>query len=315
MQFKTNGFALCNEEMNPIGSVLFVGNVSMMNHSCNPNCVAVFGGRWGEIEVRNIEPLDPETELVISYIPVCQSRETRQRKLLDQYCFECQCERCRDGMLSTLEDEHLRGEYRTHGLETDTKGHKNIAPMVSYAMDNVSVDNKGDNYLFQQTRVSLKRLLETMDPCHETVNDLAQKLLKMSIERQSFDEAVAYARLVIQPFETLFQIYKHQHRRAAAYKYDPSLGLNWFSLGKLLWFLERSEEALHAFENALSVLRVTHGSIHRLVADVSRHVGEASAEVVFKQRGKGAQVSGTSKNTLSLSVENDDTTVEIEELN
>lgn len=40
----TNGFGMCDAEMQNIGVGLYP-SASLLNHSCQPNCVAVFAGK------------------------------------------------------------------------------------------------------------------------------------------------------------------------------------------------------------------------------------------------------------------------------
>lgn len=62
----------------------------------------------------------------------------------------------------------------------------------------------------------------------------------------------------------------------------PLLGLQWYTLGKLNWFLERTEEARKAFAAAYSILSITHGSDAPLTVELKRQLAEAEAEQDYK---------------------------------
>ncbi|KYR02389.1 SET domain-containing protein [Tieghemostelium lacteum] len=66
---------------------------SFFNHSCYPNCCRVQFGAF--IKILPIRPIDENEELNISYISVNQSQHERKSILLEGYCFECQCTRCK----------------------------------------------------------------------------------------------------------------------------------------------------------------------------------------------------------------------------
>ena len=64
----------------------------LINHSCAPNCVAVFDG--SRMSVRTIQHLRSNEEITISYIESIISRGARQNELQEQYLFKCTCEKC-----------------------------------------------------------------------------------------------------------------------------------------------------------------------------------------------------------------------------
>src|SRR5690606_41573663 len=91
-------------------------------------------------------------------------------------------------------------EGNTAGARDD--GHRSAVSEALAAM----AEAQGADLHVRQTRLSLRNLLRDLDPCNEAVNDLAQKLLKMAIERQSFVEAAALCKLVILPYRMLHNI-------------------------------------------------------------------------------------------------------------
>ncbi|CAI5461831.1 unnamed protein product [Closterium sp. Yama58-4] len=66
--------------------------VSMLNHSCRPNCC--FASQGNTMVVRATSHIDKGTELCVSYINLYESRESRQQQLLDSKHFICACDRC-----------------------------------------------------------------------------------------------------------------------------------------------------------------------------------------------------------------------------
>ncbi|KAG9483979.1 hypothetical protein GDO78_009735 [Eleutherodactylus coqui] len=66
--------------------------MSLLNHSCDPNCVIIFEGKF--LHLRTIKEIPQGEELTISYIDVKMPSHMRQLQLQRQYCFTCDCQRC-----------------------------------------------------------------------------------------------------------------------------------------------------------------------------------------------------------------------------
>ncbi|MQL78585.1 hypothetical protein Taro_011017 [Colocasia esculenta] len=74
---------------------------SFFNHDCLPNACrfdyidgAVVGGRNADIVVRSIHDIPEGREVCLSYFPVNWGYKERQRRLLEDYGFTCECDRC-----------------------------------------------------------------------------------------------------------------------------------------------------------------------------------------------------------------------------
>ncbi|RXM36643.1 Histone-lysine N-methyltransferase SMYD3 [Acipenser ruthenus] len=67
--------------------------MSLLNHDCDPNCVIVFEGR--HLLLHAVKAIQPEEELTVSYIDVLVPTLERQTQLKKQYCFLCECQRCK----------------------------------------------------------------------------------------------------------------------------------------------------------------------------------------------------------------------------
>jgi len=69
---------------------------SCMNHSCEPNCRVMLPETRAEYNtaiIQAIRPIDPGTELTVSYIEEDEPYDVRQEQLRD-YGFECMCSKC-----------------------------------------------------------------------------------------------------------------------------------------------------------------------------------------------------------------------------
>ncbi|CAM6085699.1 unnamed protein product [Calypogeia fissa] len=80
--------------------------VSVLNHSCRPNCCFASDGRV--MYVRAVEDIPKGTELCLSYINLYEPRGVRQRQLAATKYFLCCCQRCSEPFASSI-DRYLEG--------------------------------------------------------------------------------------------------------------------------------------------------------------------------------------------------------------
>ncbi|ELW49533.1 SET and MYND domain-containing protein 3 [Tupaia chinensis] len=73
-------------------SGLVMSCMSLLNHSCDPNCSIVFNGP--HLLLRAVRDIEVGEELTICYLDMLMTSEERRKQLRDQYCFECDCFRC-----------------------------------------------------------------------------------------------------------------------------------------------------------------------------------------------------------------------------
>ncbi|KAG6860720.1 hypothetical protein C0995_008163 [Termitomyces sp. Mi166 len=99
-RFITNTFSVTTPTLTPIGASVSP-IVALINHSCEPNVVVVFPRSSASspaleplmqiIALRNIEPNE---EILTSYIDTTLPRYLRQKSLKETYNFECTCTLC-----------------------------------------------------------------------------------------------------------------------------------------------------------------------------------------------------------------------------
>ncbi|KAL0280425.1 UNVERIFIED_CONTAM: hypothetical protein PYX00_001719 [Menopon gallinae] len=139
-----------------IGSAIYP-SVSMMNHSCETSIVEGF---HQDIFVgRACKKIKKGEEVYSNYGPNCilTDRLSRQKRLKDQYHFECKCPRCSE-------------EYDLYDILNSLKCKKCKGPLVDYAQ-RVDVDNKisiclscGTKEFFSAEKLmKLKSIRELMD--------------------------------------------------------------------------------------------------------------------------------------------------------
>lgn len=87
-----NGLGLHNiRSMDPAGTAL-CNQISMINHSCNPNATVLYDK--DKLYVKAIQSIEKGQEITINYVDLAMSRRKRQKSLRQQYFFDCNCDLC-----------------------------------------------------------------------------------------------------------------------------------------------------------------------------------------------------------------------------
>ena len=91
---EVNAFGICDKQLLRAGTGLYSpGN--LFNHSCRPNCVAVFRGRRQFIVSNRV--IEEGEELCISYVDQgIEDVPSRKLTLSQEYFFDCLCEKCKE---------------------------------------------------------------------------------------------------------------------------------------------------------------------------------------------------------------------------
>ena len=86
-----NSFSILNNDLNDIGSALYVEE-SFFDHSCTPNAAPVSNGMY--LEVRAIKEIKHGEKITINYVDLKDDLEVRRKSLNERYYFDCHCPRC-----------------------------------------------------------------------------------------------------------------------------------------------------------------------------------------------------------------------------
>ncbi|KAL2631968.1 hypothetical protein R1flu_016654 [Riccia fluitans] len=296
-----NAHTICDEEFRPVGTGLYPV-ISIINHSCAPNAVLLFDGKRGA--VRALQRIEKGTEVTISYVELAGSTKSRQQALKEQYYFVCQCQRCMkmETGEGILEDAILEG-YKcsvqqcngavlsgtdqpgshcvTCGSGCDIKKFKLSESAANKLLDeaNTATKSKDDapaRKLFEEAEEIQKEIFHVHSVHLMRTRDA---LMKICMSLKDWQSALRYCLLTLPAYE-----------RAYSLK-SPLVGLQYFSLGKLQWFLGNSLEAMRALTRAKGILSVTHGSSSSLVRELSGTLQEATLESAYKDQSPYGLVS------------------------
>ncbi|KAI8052292.1 hypothetical protein BDF22DRAFT_687497 [Syncephalis plumigaleata] len=94
-----NSHAILDAELEDVGVGIYIG-LSLLNHSCSPNCTILFDGTTAV--TRSLCAINPGEELTINYLDVTLPKAKRQKELQDRYFFTCRCDKCQRVSVYTL---------------------------------------------------------------------------------------------------------------------------------------------------------------------------------------------------------------------
>ncbi|KAH1113153.1 hypothetical protein GLYMA_04G252800v4 [Glycine max] len=255
-KFACNAHTICDSELRPVGTGLYPV-ISIINHSCLPNSVLVFEG--SSALVRAVQHIPSGTEVLISYIETAESTMTRQKALKEQYLFTCTCPRCsKVGQYDDIQESAILEGYKCKS-------------------------EKCGGFLLRTTdyqeAISIYKRIEKLQtelfhPLSINLMHTREKILKSLMELEHWTEALAYCKLTI-PFYQ--RVYPAVH---------PLPGLQYYTCGKLEWYLGDTEEAVKSLTKAVDILRITHGTNTPFMKDLLMKLEEARTEASYKFSSK-----------------------------
>ncbi|KAK2442276.1 Histone-lysine N-methyltransferase ashr1 [Trifolium repens] len=291
-KFACNAHTICDSELRPLGTGLYPV-VSIINHSCLPNSVLVFEGKVAS--VRALQHVPKGTEVLISYIETAGSTVTRQKALKEQYLFTCVCPRCsKVGQYEDVQENAILEGYRCKnetcdgfllrttdgkafqcqecGLVRDKEEIKQIATEIKLLSEEASEPSSSDNY---QDAISVYNMIEKLQtklyhPFSINLMNTRETILKSLMKLEHWREALAYCKLTIPIYQ---RVYPAVH---------PLLGLQYYTCGKLEWYLGDTEGAVKSLTKAVDILRITHGTNTPFVKELLMMLEEARAEASYK---------------------------------
>ncbi|KAL1309940.1 histone-lysine N-methyltransferase ASHR1 [Arachis ipaensis] len=300
-KFACNAHTICDSELRPLGTGLYPV-ISIINHSCLPNSVLVFEGR--SASVRAVQHVPKGSEVLISYIETAGSTMTRQKALKEQYLFNCTCPRCSKllvlkGQYDDIRESAILEGYRCKNEKcdgfllrtTDGKGFqcqqcglvrekeeikKTATEIKSLSEEEASKLSSAGYY---QEAISIYKMIEKLQtklyhPFSINLMRTREKILKSLMELEHWSEALAYCKLTIPVYQSAYPAI------------HPLLGLQYYTCGKLEWYLGETEEAVKSLTKAVDILRITHGTNTHFVTELLMKLEEARAEASYKSSSK-----------------------------
>ncbi|XP_059761303.1 histone-lysine N-methyltransferase SMYD3 isoform X1 [Balaenoptera ricei] len=245
-----NSFTICNAEMQEVGVGLYP-SMSLLNHSCDPNCSIVFNGP--HLLLRAVRDIEAGEELTICYLDMLMTSEERQKQLRDQYCFDCDCFRCqtqdKDADMLTGDEQVWKEVQESLKKIEELKAHWKWEQVLAMcqAILSSNAERLPDINIYQ-----LKVLDCAMDAC---------------INLGLLEEALFYGIRTMEPYRIFFP---GNH---------PVRGVQVMKVGKLQLHQGMFPQAMKNLRLAFDIMRVTHGREHSLIEDLILLLEECDANI------------------------------------
>ncbi|KAF5299334.1 hypothetical protein FQA39_LY02507 [Lamprigera yunnana] len=254
-----NSFTICDEELKGLGTGIYLG-ASIIDHSCQPNAVAIFQGTLLNIRATETMPHLNWDKVFLSYTDTLQKPEVRRKELMSNYYFICRCPRCLDpeecNIMSAgacpnrdcnaalqLGDQDIT-ECDQCGTEITLEVKQQYKDVTEFT--EIQLQNMKLAYL-DVCKVCLRKhqgVLHDLNIQHVRILDSA---FESSIDFGQWDEAKQFGVALISGFKKYLG---NMH---------PLLGLVYLKLAKILVYQEDLLEGRKYLKEAYHILKITHG--------------------------------------------------------
>nr|XP_027309659.2 histone-lysine N-methyltransferase SMYD3 isoform X1 [Anas platyrhynchos] len=252
-----NCFTISNGEMQDVGVGLYP-SMSLLNHSCDPNCVIVFEGY--QLLLRSVREIQIGEELTISYIESLMPTSERQKQLMRQYCFECDCHLCQDHEKTPesviREDKcYMNSRYQLHEDAEKLAGEESAWKEVKDAVNEVRYPKSKEEW--EQVLARCQSLLSGDTGRLPDTNIYKLKMLDCAMDAcinlEAWEQALCYGNRTLGPYRLYYP------------GFHPLRAVQLMRVGKLQYSQDMFPQALETLKEAYNIMKVTHGTDHRLM--------------------------------------------------
>ncbi|GAB1285777.1 Histone-lysine N-methyltransferase SMYD3 [Apodemus speciosus] len=304
-----NSFTICNAEMQEVGVGLYP-SMSLLNHSCDPNCSIVFNGP--HLLLRAVREIEAGEELTICYLDMLMTSEERRKQLRDQYCFEVTVSdaKCRTRLLRgdaemLTGDEQIWKEVQ-ESLKTieELKAHWSIlspagpdprATPLCKIMGASSLPCLEALQPFRRLRLplcfldedneSLTKLIteweQVLALCQAIINSNSKRLPDSNVYQLKVLDCAMDACINLGMLE---EALSYAMRTMEPYRIffpgsHPVRGVQVMKVGKLQLHQGMFPQAMKNLRLAFDIMKVTHGREHSLIEDLILLLEECDANI------------------------------------
>ncbi|XP_039182950.1 histone-lysine N-methyltransferase SMYD3 isoform X4 [Crotalus tigris] len=234
-----NCFSISSGEMQDVGVGLYP-SISLLNNSCDPNCVIIFEGP--QLHLRSIREMQLGEELTISYTETLLPTPERQQNLKRQYCFECSCIMC---STQSKDADMLAG---------DEQAWKEAKEVIN------AIGAPESREEWEQVLLSCQTSLKSNTSRLPDTNIYQLKLLDLAMDAcinlGLWEEALHYGNRTLQPYSFYYP------------SFHPLKAIQMMRVAKLQFHQDMSSQALATLKQAYDIIKVTHGTEHSLMQDL-----------------------------------------------
>ncbi|XP_070590181.1 histone-lysine N-methyltransferase SMYD3 isoform X4 [Erythrolamprus reginae] len=229
-------------------------SMSLLNNSCDPNCVVIFEGP--QLHLRSIREMHLGEELTISYTETVMPTLERQKTLKRQYCFECDCIMC---STQSQDADMLAGD------EQAWKEAKEV-------INGIGAANSRKEW--EHVLLSCQTLLKSNTSRLPDTNIYQLKLLDLAMDAcinlGLWEEALHYGTRTLEPYRFYYP------------GFHPLRAIQMMRVAKLQFHQDMSSQALETLKQTYDLMKVTHGIEHSLMQDLMILKEECEAGMLLK---------------------------------
>ncbi|CAI2185125.1 7862_t:CDS:10 [Funneliformis geosporum] len=299
-RFTENSFSILDGEMIPNGVAVYP-NVSLINHSCRPNCIIIF--EKSKMIVRCIEPIVIGQEITINYTDLSQSGEERRKELQDRYFFLCRCELCEYYKANNI-FRHPRSALRCQnpnclnaidppellelGIEEFSSTcsmcsknlHYDVADVEKKLSIAIELYDKGTNLRDRDDRQAITFFEQSFNIQYELLHKAnyylirtCKSMVEIYCNLRDWKNALIHSFELIESYRILYS------------KLHPLLGIQLYSTARIYLSFNDNEIDVKKLETieellreALKILEITHGFKHPLTKMVEMNLWDVEEE-------------------------------------
>ncbi|XP_068561576.1 histone-lysine N-methyltransferase Smyd1-like [Cebidichthys violaceus] len=278
---KCNGFTLSDQRgLQAVGLGLFP-NLCLVNHDCWPNCTVILnhGNQSAvssalhsqrRIELRAVGKVSEGEELTISYVDFLNLSADRQKKLKEDFHFQCSCEHCSQ----RLKDDLMMAATESEGNKPSADKVKEGTAFSKECLEKIERSRTEKDYC-EVVRLC-RECLEKQDNVLADTHLYKLRVLSAASEvlsyLQCFSEAADYACRMVEGYIKLY----HPN--------NAQLGMAIMRAGVTHWHAGQIEVGHGMICKAYGILMVTHGPNHPITKDLECMRVQTEMELkMFKQ--------------------------------
>ncbi|XP_063979685.1 histone-lysine N-methyltransferase SMYD3 [Diachasmimorpha longicaudata] len=257
-RMSVNSFNILDTDMTSLGVGIYLGP-SIIDHSCKPNCSAIFEGTT--IIIRTLCDITSFdwSEVRITYIDVLKDTNTRRAELKKSYYFLCECERCNcpetieiAAACPNKECTYPCQSRDSHCIKCGEKFSKGFAE----CFDEVSelsafhLDKMSHTAYLDTARLCLEKQKGVLHPYNLLVVRMLEMALAAAMDLKRWEDAEKYAAQLTARYLFYFG------------ETHPMTGQVHFVRAKLLSSQKKGRLALEYITKAAQLIKISFGDDH-----------------------------------------------------
>lgn len=263
-----NGFSINDSRGITVVGVGVYPSISLLNHSFDPNCVAISIGK--QVHLRALKEIEEGEELFINYIGEMIPLDEGIKQLKETFYFDYDINTEPEG----LKEQILERDSKLNAY-LDTDEHKVTDQQKTYIrkystdmFKRIEKTRAGGNhprYTLQATGALMQQENVLADTHH-----LKLRMLRYAIDglaaQKCFVEAKDYAVTVLAAYKEMLP------------KHSSSLGMYNLKVGTFYWHLQEIDLAIKTLADAAHGLEITHGETHNMYQDCLQMIMQCQQE-------------------------------------